>query len=94
MAYLCIRNGRVECDCCGECRGGGEDGPVCPVCGSPEAREVYTLNGDIIGCDECLYIEIPCCPNCGSEKDALVYNADGIAVGCEGCVVKVFDWEA
>ena len=54
MAYMCVKNGRVECDCCGECRGVPDEAPACPICGSVNCDYFYKSGGYIIGCDECI----------------------------------------
>lgn len=55
MAYLCVKNNRIECDCCGECRGGHSDHePECPICGSTNCDYFYKKDGEIIGCDDCI----------------------------------------
>lgn len=28
--------------------------PICPVCGSEEPEDFYVLDGDIIGCTDCV----------------------------------------
>lgn len=51
MAYMCL-HGYGECDGCGYCTP-----PVrCPVCGEEVGEQLYSKDGGIIGCDQCIDI--------------------------------------
>ena len=54
MAYLCIKNQNIECDCCCECVGGSDEAPECIVCGSRDCDYFYFKDDEPIGCDECI----------------------------------------
>ena len=59
MAYLCIKNANKECDGCMECK--GSEPYYCEVCGEEVSERVYvSINGDIVGCENCIEEKEPC----------------------------------
>lgn len=54
MAYQCIRTNK-ECDGCGECKPVAES---CPNCGGTDYEVKYYMDGNWIGCNECVNREI------------------------------------
>lgn len=52
MAYHCIR-GKGECDGCMDCR--PEPEPIyCDICGAEVEYLYKDINGDVVGCDQCI----------------------------------------
>ena len=50
MAYMCLY-GNGECDACGRCV---LKRAKCPVCGEEPESHLYSSDGAIIGCDQCI----------------------------------------
>lgn len=79
--------------------------PRCPVCDSDLSATLYKVDGEIVGCQDCVSIidiwdfcpdeEYPKCPVCGSPSASEVIKKDGKVVGCDECVseVDIYDWQ-
>ena len=60
MAYMCVKVDNKECDGCMECKGSKEESYYCEICGE-ECEKVYvSINGDILGCENCVEEKEPC----------------------------------
>lgn len=78
--------------------------PHCPRCGD-ECGAIYSYDGDIIGCDECLTSKDaaehlhtpddaePICPLCDQFCETLYLNKDNEVVGCDVCIDCKDAWE-
>jgi formate dehydrogenase maturation protein FdhE len=77
----------------------------CPICGSDECEAYAIRDGEIVGCDNCLFkvwtyvldIGTVNCANCAEKDVEYLYfrHKDGAIteiVGCDKCIREVLKW--